>query len=106
MKRSLVAVTTLVLAATLASSAQAATRTYTLRYGPVRMGNFNVAFPKANVKAPKVDGSIVRMTVGLVDRRGRPITIRDVMLHHVVFHRRARLTRHGACSSSGVVHAR
>ena len=27
------------------------------------------------------------MTAWLVDGRGRPITIRDVMLHHVVFHR-------------------
>jgi plastocyanin len=101
MKRSVVVLAILALAATLAGSAQAATRTYTLRYGPIRMGNFNVAFPKANVKAPRVDGSIVGMTVGLVDRRGRAITIRDVMLHHVVFHRRAHLTKRGPCSTAG-----
>jgi plastocyanin len=101
MKRSFVALAALVLAGALAAPAQAATRTYTLRYGPVSMGNFNVAFPKAAVKAPRVDGYITRMTVGLADARGRRITIRDVMLHHVVFHRRARLARRGPCSSRG-----
>jgi plastocyanin len=95
------ALTTVVLVALLALPAHAGTRTYTLRHGPVRMENFNVAFPKANVRAPNVDGSIVGMTVRLVDRRGRPITIRDVMLHHVVFHRRARLASRGPCSSHG-----
>ena len=43
----------------------------------------------------------IGMNVRLVDRRGRPITIRDVMLHHVVFHRRARLASRGPCSSRG-----
>ena len=97
----LTALSTIVLMTALASPALAGTRTYTLRHGPVRMENFNVAFPKANVKAPKVNGYIVGMNVRLVDRRGRPITIQDVMLHHVVFHRKARLSSRGPCSSTG-----
>ena len=48
---------------------------------------FNVALPKAPTRAPGVDGYVTRMSASLVDGRGRPITIRDVMLHHVVFHR-------------------
>ena len=65
------------------------------------MGGFNVKFPKAAVKAPKVNGYVVGMNVGLVDARNRPITIRDVMLHHVVFHRRTQEKRRGACTSGG-----
>jgi plastocyanin len=70
-----------------ATPAQAATRSLTLRYGPIAMGDFNVALPKAAVRAPRVDGYIVGMTADLVTAHGRRVTIRDVMLHHVVFHR-------------------
>ena len=49
--------------------------------------------PKVPVKAPGVDGYVVGMTASLVDRRGRAITIRDVMLHHIVFHRVRRSRR-------------
>jgi hypothetical protein len=69
-------------------TATAATRTLTMRYGPVAMGGFNVEFPKVVVRAAGIDGYVVGMSVRLVDRRGRPITIRDVMLHHVVFFQR------------------
>ena len=65
----------------LPSAAQAKVKTYTLQYGPVRMANFNVKFPKVPVQAPGVDGYVVGMTASLVDSRGRAITIRDVMLH-------------------------
>jgi hypothetical protein len=91
--------TAAVLAVLLTSSAQAATKTYTFRQGPTRMENFNVKFPKAPVRAPNVDGYVVGMTADLVDRKNRPITIRDVMLHHLVFHRRVRLPARGDCSS-------
>ena len=99
MRSALVVLTLAVLAALLPAPAHAATRTYTLRSGPTHMGGFNVKFPKAPVRAPKVNGYVVGMTVDLVDARGRPITIRDVMLHHVVFHRRARLGERGPCTS-------
>jgi len=70
------------------SAAQADRRVVTLRYGPVAMGGFNVEFPKVNVRSPRLDGYIVGMSARLVDRRHRVVTIRDVMLHHVVFFRR------------------
>ena len=75
--------------------AQAETRTLTLRYGPVHMGGYNVEFPKAAVDAPKLNGYVTYMTASLVDKRGKPITIRDVMLHHLVFHRRGRARSSG-----------
>jgi plastocyanin len=73
------------LALAIPSAAQAATRTMTLRYGPVSMGGFNVKFPKVSVRSPGVDGYVVRMHADLVDAHGRAVTIRDVMLHHTVF---------------------
>jgi hypothetical protein len=82
-----------------ASTAQAAVRTYTLRHGPVTMGGFNVSYPRGYVAAPNVNGSIVRMHARLVDSRGRRVTIRDVMLHHIVFHRMRRSNVRGACTS-------
>ena len=83
----------------LAAPARADTRTLTLRYGPVHMGGYNVEFPKAAVKAPKVNGYVTYMTASLVDQRGRPITIRDVMLHHLVFHRSGPRPELGPCTS-------
>lgn len=78
----------LLASASASAPAEAATRTVTLRYGPVAMGAFNVEFPKAAVRSPGVDGYVTEMSVRLVDRLGRPVTIRDVMLHHVVFFQR------------------
>ena len=56
-----------------------------LRHGPVVLGGFETKTPKVQVKAPKVDGYIVGMDARLVDAKGRPISIRQVMLHHLVF---------------------
>jgi len=81
------------------ASADAAVRTYTMRYGPVAMGAFNVAYPRGTVAVPPVDGSIVRMHARLVDARGRRVTIRDVMLHHIVFHRTRSSGVRGACTN-------
>ena len=99
MRRALAVLAVAVLGALLAAPAHAATKTYTLRSGPVHMGGFNVKFPKRPVKAPNVNGYVVGMTVDLVDKRGRAITIRDVMLHHVVFHRRGRSAERGPCTN-------
>ena len=81
-----------------APPAAAKLRTYTLQYGPVRMAGFNVKLPKAKVRTPRVNGYIVRMNAELVDSRGRSVTIRDVMLHHLVFHRRRDSSVRNACS--------
>jgi plastocyanin len=91
----------LIALAVAAAPARADTRMLTLRYGPVHMGGYNVEFPKAAVRAPKLDGYVTHMTASLVDRRGREITIRDVMLHHLVFHRRAPRPALGPCTSRG-----
>ena len=89
----------LMIASAAQAQAKAQVKTYTLRYGPVSMGGFNVALPKAPVKAPGIDGYVTGMTASLVDARGRRITIRDVMLHHVVFHRVGRSGGRWPCSS-------
>jgi plastocyanin len=97
MLRSLVVALLVLLA--VAAPARAETRTLTLRYGPVQMGGYNVEFPKAAVRAPNLDGYVTHMTASLVDRRGREITIRDVMLHHLVFHRKGPRPELGPCTS-------
>src|SRR3954465_14205126 len=90
---------TLLVVLAFAAPAHAETRTLTLRYGPVQMGGYNVEFPKAAVRAPKVDGYVTHMSASLVDRRGREITIRDVMLHHLVVHRSGARPNLGPCTS-------
>ena len=54
------------------------------------MGGFNVKLPEgAGAGAARSNGYVVAHdTPSLVDQRGRAVTIRDVMLHHLVFHRR------------------
>jgi hypothetical protein len=63
------------------------------------MDGFNVRFPKVAVAAPRVNGYIVRMHARLVDAHGRRVTIRDAMLHHVVFRRRWRPRVRRECTS-------
>jgi plastocyanin len=98
MLRSTLLLVVLVLLA-LAAPAHAETRTITLKYGPVHMGSYNVEFPKAPVDAPKLNGYVTHMTASLVDKHGKAITIRDVMLHHLVFHRHGPRPDLGPCTS-------
>jgi hypothetical protein len=63
------------------------------------MGGFNTRLPRAWVRTPATDGYIVRMHAGLIDVRGRPVTIRDVMLHHIVFRRLWRPAVRRECTS-------
>ena len=79
-----------------AAGRDAKLKTYTLRYGPVRMAASTSSSPR-RVRTPRVNGYIVRMTPSRRTRKGRPVTIRDVMLHHVVFSRRRATAVHGAC---------
>jgi plastocyanin len=81
---------TLVLAAFLASLALAATaqageKIYTLRAGPYTLGAFEVERPRQFVRTPKRAGYVTRMYARLVYRSGKPVPLRKVMLHHVVF---------------------
>jgi hypothetical protein len=83
-----------------AAPASAAEHTYKLRFGPIKMGGYQVRQNTDFVRAPKVNGYITHMRAHVVDRRGRDIPIRRVMLHHVLFVNRGRHDgdRHdGAC---------
>jgi plastocyanin len=82
-----------------AAPAAANARWYTLRYGPIHMGGFNVRLPKSFVRAPNATGWITRMNARLVNRRGRPMPLSEVMLHHVVFFNHGRVGEHrpGSC---------
>src|SRR3954447_20935965 len=85
-----------------AAPAAARVRTYTMRSGPYTMGGFNTSFVKGQMPTPRVDGYVVGMHARLVDRRGRRVTIGDVMLHHVVFRRLwHRRTTHARTSRLG-----
>lgn len=99
LRSTIVALTSAGLLATLAPAvADAGVRTFKLRTGPYRMSDFNVRFPKHRVRAPKVTGYLTDMNARLVDRRGRPVTIRNVMLHHLVFKNSSRFVgRKKAC---------
>jgi plastocyanin len=87
---------------TLVPPAVGATRTYTLRYGPMRVGGFETVLPKVGVRTPRVNGHIVRMHARLVNARGIPVTVRDVMLHHVFFQRRWRPTVKHLCQGGAL----
>jgi hypothetical protein len=81
----LAALAGLVLLVAGATPASAKVKTYTLRHGPVSMGGFRVKLPKVFVKTPRKTAFITKMSAELVDKRGRKVSLRDVMLHHVVF---------------------
>jgi hypothetical protein len=89
-----------ILADVLPGAAQAARKTVVLRSAPVAMAGFNVEFPKLWVPAPKLDGSVVGMDARLVDTHGKAVTIRDVMLHHVVFYKRTRPASPSVCAGN------
>lgn len=68
-----------------AGPASAAARTVVMRSEPFDVGAFATERPKVNVGNPSADGYITRMSAYMVDMRGRRLSIRNVMLHHVVF---------------------
>ena len=71
----------------LASPASAAVERHRLRYGPITIGGYSTVYPGGAIDPPPVQSYVTRMHARLVDARGRPLTIRDVMLHHIFFHR-------------------
>jgi plastocyanin len=77
-------------ATALAPVAEAKLRTFDFRHGPLRVDPYQVRYSTdggefRNARSPKVNGYIVGMRASVVDRRGRPIPVRRVMLHHVLF---------------------
>ncbi len=67
------------------AAAQARTEVMQLRSKPFLLSGFATIFPKVPVPTPRRAGYITRMDAWLVDDRGRRVSIRDVMLHHIVF---------------------
>ena len=71
-----------------AAPAQAALERVTARQGPFTLQPYQVRFDTSGtrrVRAPRLDGYLVRMHARVVDRRGRPIPVSRVMLHHLVY---------------------
>lgn len=74
-----------VLAALVPVAAQARTESFTMKTKPFAMSGFKTIFPKVGVQTPHVSGYVTKMDAYLVDEHGRRVSIRNVMLHHVVF---------------------
>ncbi len=66
-------------------AAEARTETFKLHSRAFLLAGFQTIFPKIPVPTPRRSGYITRMDAHLVDLRGRRVSIRNVMLHHIVF---------------------
>jgi hypothetical protein len=79
----------------------------TARQGPFVLPPYQVLFDTQGtrgVRAPRLDGFLVRMHARLVDRRGHPIPVSRIMLHHLVYKNDGRFAgdRHdGTCGGTG-----
>jgi plastocyanin len=82
-----------------AATAAPRERTFTFRAGPYVMGGYRTQFIKERVRSPRETGFVTRMHASLVDARGRPVTIRDGMLHHVFFNNLAVMRVAGHCTA-------
>ena len=67
------------------ADAGAAQRTITKRFGPIGIGPYAVKYRTSRLPAPNVNGHVVRMHARVVDRRGRPLPVTRMMLHHLTF---------------------
>src|SRR3954447_22307114 len=72
-------------ATTAAAPGTASAQTITYRAGPFHIGGFETKLPKLQVRAPHMNGYITRMNATLHYGDGRRVSIRKVMLHHIVF---------------------
>ena len=71
-----------------AAPAGAATREVTMKAGPFTADAYQVALQGKNslVAAPNLDGYITKMSADVVDvKTGKPVPIKRIMLHHIVF---------------------
>jgi plastocyanin len=70
-----------------AAPASAATTTKTYRYGPIKVAGYEVKQDDltADIPKPDTDGFITRMSVDVVDKKGKRMGIDRLMLHHIVF---------------------
>jgi plastocyanin len=87
------------------SVAQAKTtiEVHRLETKPFLLSGFNTIFPKIGVPTPKRSGYITRMDAWLVNDKGRRVSIRDVMLHHIVFINGGQkgIAKRGSCPGRG-----
>lgn len=60
-------------------------KTYVYRFGPHRIGPYQVARATDVIAPPPVDGAIVAMDTRLVTRTGAVVPQHEVMLHHIVY---------------------
>jgi plastocyanin len=67
-----------------AGPASAEVKTETFRY-PVEVKGYQVKQEITGAQHPKVDGNIVGMSADVVDEDGTPVSIKRLMLHHIVF---------------------
>jgi plastocyanin len=76
-----------------AATAEAAVKRVTVRQGPLPVAPYDVRFPSRShreVRAPRLNGFLVGMHARVVDRRGRPMPVQRVMLHHIVYKNQSR----------------
>ncbi len=91
-----------VVALVLAAQAEASTRTYTFRVGPVDMGAYATEQALEYTRAPRRFGYLTAMHARIVDAAGNPVPQERVMLHHVFFVNHGRFRgdrRAGDCRS-------
>lgn len=63
-------------------------KTVKVRQGPFAVGPYSVRYASRaarRLKSPNLNGYIVGMHARVVDRQGRQIPVKDLMLHHVVY---------------------
>ena len=91
----------LLFAGPLVGAARGELKRVTVRQGPLAVPPYGVRFtsPRTReVRAPRLDGWLVRMHARVVDARGRPMPVRKVMLHHIVYKNRSR--RDSVCAGA------
>jgi len=61
-------------------------QTWACTWGPIEVGAYAVRQDVTfGISKPPVDGAITRMDVDITDRAGTPVSIKRLMLHHIVF---------------------
>jgi plastocyanin len=68
-----------------AAAASGATKTYTLKSKAFEVSGFQTIYPQVQVKTPKRSGYITYMYARLMYAPGRPVPLKHVMLHHIVY---------------------
>ncbi|TML06443.1 MAG: hypothetical protein E6G41_07325 [Actinobacteria bacterium] len=83
--RLLLALAIAAMTALAAGTASASAQTITFRAGPFHINGFQTLLPKIRVRSPHMDGYITKMNATLHYGNGSRVSIRRVMLHHIVF---------------------